>query len=108
MESIYHVTNSRGTANESESGRRRNLSLSTTVTALSTIAKAVSHLKGNLGPSTSSPGVEQSLVELGRRIPPAFNKNFNGRRLGKCTMRGPTGKCWAVDLEQRRDGLFFI
>ncbi|CAB4265809.1 unnamed protein product [Prunus armeniaca] len=114
--------------------------------------RVVSHLKGNVGPSTSSPGAEQSLVELGRvwwapiyerlliihfrfqmdkklkcplerpsfrvflvgddfsqhlRIPPAFIKNFNGRRLGKCTMRGPTGKCWAVELEQRRDGLFF-
>lgn len=22
-------------------------------------------------------------------------------------LRGPTGKCWAVELEQRRDGLFF-
>ncbi|PQQ12035.1 B3 domain-containing protein REM5 [Prunus yedoensis var. nudiflora] len=40
-------------------------------------------------------------------IPPAFIKNFNGRRLGKCTLRGPSGKCWAVELEQRRDGLFF-
>ncbi|ONI32820.1 hypothetical protein PRUPE_1G388100 [Prunus persica] len=40
-------------------------------------------------------------------IPPAFIKNFNRRRLGKCTMRGPSGKCWAVELEQRQDGLFF-
>ncbi|BBN69589.1 transcriptional factor B3 family protein [Prunus dulcis] len=62
--------------------------------------------EGNLGPSTSSPGAEQSLVELGRRIPPAFIKNFNGRRLGKCTMRGPTGKCWAWNWN--RDGWLFF
>ncbi|VVA16694.1 Hypothetical predicted protein [Prunus dulcis] len=41
------------------------------------------------------------------RIPPAFIKNFNGGSLGKCSLRGPSGKGRAVELEERENGLFF-
>ncbi|CAL8099847.1 unnamed protein product [Prunus armeniaca] len=53
------------------------------------LLEVVSNLKGNLGPSTSSPGAEQSLVELGRvwqaplyEITLNFHPNDNAREDG--------------------------
>lgn len=55
----------------------------------SELLEVVSNLKGNLGPSTSSPGAEQSLVELGRvwqaplyEITLNFHPNDNAREDG--------------------------
>lgn len=42
-----------------------------------------------------------------QRIPPAFIKNFNRGSLRKCSLRGPSGKGRAVELEERENGLFF-
>ncbi|KAB2605611.1 B3 domain-containing protein [Pyrus ussuriensis x Pyrus communis] len=41
------------------------------------------------------------------RIPPKFVKNFNGRSLCKCVLRGPNGLRRTVELEGRKNGLFF-
>ncbi|XP_068337216.1 B3 domain-containing protein Os01g0723500-like isoform X1 [Pyrus communis] len=42
------------------------------------------------------------------RVPPAFiTKNFNGRSLCKCDLKGPTGIRRTVELEERENGLFF-
>ncbi|ONI13164.1 hypothetical protein PRUPE_4G206800 [Prunus persica] len=40
-------------------------------------------------------------------ISPVFIKNFNGGSLRKCSLRGPSGKGRAVELEERENGLFF-
>ncbi|TQE04932.1 hypothetical protein C1H46_009403 [Malus baccata] len=41
------------------------------------------------------------------RIPHAFLKNLSGLSLGKCALKGPSGKRWIVELEERENGLFF-
>ncbi|KAK9945846.1 hypothetical protein M0R45_011341 [Rubus argutus] len=41
------------------------------------------------------------------RIPSAFIKNFNRRSLHICGLNGPSGQCWAVELEKRGNRLFF-
>ncbi|KAK9929530.1 hypothetical protein M0R45_026626 [Rubus argutus] len=42
-------------------------------------------------------------------IPPKFTKNLVGnvRSPHKCDLRGPSGQCWAVELEKTENGLFF-
>lgn len=42
-----------------------------------------------------------------QRIPHAFLKNLSGLSLGKCALKGPSGKRWIVELEERENGLFF-
>ncbi|KAM5564297.1 hypothetical protein ABKV19_018744 [Rosa sericea] len=41
------------------------------------------------------------------RIPSAFIKNLNRRSLHICSLKGPSGQCWVVELEKRGNRLFF-
>ncbi|VVA16693.1 PREDICTED: B3 [Prunus dulcis] len=41
------------------------------------------------------------------RLPPVFIEKLDGQSLPKCALRGPNGKLWTVELEERENGFFF-
>lgn len=41
------------------------------------------------------------------RIPPKFTKKYIRPSLSKCSLRGPSGQCWNVELEKTENGMFF-
>ncbi|KAH7524011.1 hypothetical protein FEM48_Zijuj06G0073000 [Ziziphus jujuba var. spinosa] len=59
------------------------------------------------GSASSFFKVLMSDVARQMRIPPEYVKNLDKRSLGKCTIRGPSGRCWTVEVDQRENNFYF-